>query len=171
MPGHHNADVTVKQVDAVHSSSHLHDRNSTHWDLKTHHPVAKQVYVRSLYWALASMTNLGYSKGCPIATNDSEYLLAICCQLTGAILYAIIFSNVAGLLQKIAAGEERYVKKQVATRGGLAHVSWSASTNATRTRRLRACGMAVEACVLARILHHRAVVLLDAAHVRGTLLL
>ena len=50
-------------------------------------------YVRSLYWALATMSSLGYGAA-PVAITDAEFVFAIMCQITGACMYAAIFGNV-----------------------------------------------------------------------------
>ena len=64
-------------------------------------------YVLSFYWALSTMSSLGYGQG-PLATIVPEYLLAIVAQLTGACVYALIFGNIAQLIQKIDASGARY---------------------------------------------------------------
>ena len=38
------------------------------------------VHVRAMYWALSTMSSLGYGSG-PVAVTDAEYVLAIACQV------------------------------------------------------------------------------------------
>jgi hypothetical protein len=69
--------------------------------------LAPRQYVLSFYWALSTMSSLGYGKG-PVAVQVQEFALAIFAQLTGACVYAIIFGNIAQLMQKMDAGGARY---------------------------------------------------------------
>merc|ERR1740117_286816 len=64
-------------------------------------------YVRSLYWALATMSSMGYGSA-PVAHTDGEYIFAIWCQVTGACLYAMIFGNIAQVIAKVDASGIRY---------------------------------------------------------------
>lgn len=70
-------------------------------------PSPYTVYVRSLYWALATTSSMGYGSG-PTAETDIECLLAIGAQVGGACLSAIIFSNVAAVINKGDATSSRY---------------------------------------------------------------
>ena len=63
--------------------------------------------VRALFWALSTMSSLGYGDG-PSAHTNFEYLWAITCQVLGACMYAAIFSNVAQLIAKLDAAGSRY---------------------------------------------------------------
>ena len=64
-------------------------------------------YILSFVWALSSMSSLGYGKG-PMATIVPEFSLAVIAQLTGACVYAMVFGNIAQLIQKIDASGMRY---------------------------------------------------------------
>ena len=68
---------------------------------------AETRYVRSLYWALATMSSLGYGQS-PVAVTDAEFVWAIICQVTGACMYAAIFGNIAQLIAKLAGAASRY---------------------------------------------------------------
>ena len=72
----------------------------------TPHSIGK-VHTRAMYWALSTMSSLGYGTG-PVAVTDAEYLLAIACQVLGACVAAAIFSNVAKLIDKLDAAGSRY---------------------------------------------------------------
>jgi len=63
--------------------------------------------VRSLYWALATMSSMGYGLS-PVAVTDAEFLWAMICQVTGACMYAAIFGNIAQLIAKLAGAASRY---------------------------------------------------------------
>ena len=60
-----------------------------------------------MYWALSTMSSLGYGSA-PVAVTDAEVLLAIVCQVLGACLAAAIFSNIAKLIDKLDAAGSRY---------------------------------------------------------------
>lgn len=64
-------------------------------------------YILSFYWALSTMSSMGYGAG-PVAGQVPEFMLAIVAQITGACLYAAIFGNIAQLIQKIDASGARY---------------------------------------------------------------
>ena len=66
-----------------------------------------KVHVRAMYWALSTMSSLGYGTG-PVAVTDTEYVFAIALQVLGAILAAAIFSNIAKLIEKLDAAGARY---------------------------------------------------------------
>ena len=70
-------------------------------------PSLRTVYTRSLYWALSTTSSMGYGAG-PTAITDDEYLLAIGAQICGACLSAIIFSNVASVINAGDAVSSRY---------------------------------------------------------------
>ena len=61
-------------------------------------------YVLSFYWALSTMSSLGYAKG--RWRSMAEFSLAIFAQLR-ACVYAMIFGNIAQLIQKIDASGAR----------------------------------------------------------------
>ena len=50
-------------------------------------PTAHTRWLRSLYWALATMTSLGYGSG-PVAHTDGEFAYSVVCQVLGARCYA-----------------------------------------------------------------------------------
>lgn len=68
------------------------------------------LYVRSLYWALATTSSLPYGSS-PTAVTDNEHLLAIVAQVCGAFISAVIFSQVAQLIVKKDAAAVRYEEK------------------------------------------------------------
>ena len=66
-----------------------------------------EMYIMSFYWALSTMSSMGYGRG-PAASHTVEFILAIVAQITGACLYAAIFGNIAQLIQKFDAPGARY---------------------------------------------------------------
>jgi len=70
-------------------------------------PRPRRRYIRSLYFALSTMSSLGYGNA-PVAITDAEYIFAILCQVTGACMYAAIFGNIAQLIAKLDASGARY---------------------------------------------------------------
>ena len=53
------------------------------------------------------MSSLGYGAS-PVAITDAEFIFAMCCQVTGACIYAAIFGNIAQLIAKLAGAASRY---------------------------------------------------------------
>jgi CRP-like cAMP-binding protein len=66
------------------------------------------MHVRSLAWALSTMSSMGYGKS-PVAISNTDYLYGYATQIIGACLSAAIFSNFAQLINKADAGAARYL--------------------------------------------------------------
>ena len=64
-------------------------------------------YVRSLYFALSTTSSMGYGNG-PAAVQDVEYVFAVCVQLFGACISAVIFSNISSVINKGDAASMRF---------------------------------------------------------------
>jgi len=65
------------------------------------------VHVRCLYWALATMSSMGYGNS-PVAHSTGDMLYSIGTQVVGACLAAGIFSNVAQMINQSDVKNARY---------------------------------------------------------------
>ena len=65
------------------------------------------MHIRAMYWALATMSSMGYGNA-PRAHSDLDYVYAMFAQVVGACLAAAIFSNIAQMINKGDASGARY---------------------------------------------------------------
>ena len=63
------------------------------------HTTTAEMYVASMYWAMTTLTTIGY--GDIIPTNDAERLYAVFAQLVSALVFGAIISNIGVLLAQL----------------------------------------------------------------------
>lgn len=61
-----------------------------------------KIHIRAMYWALSTMSSLGYGSA-PVAVTDAEYGLAMAVQVLGACSLALVFSNIAKIMAQLEA--------------------------------------------------------------------
>uniref|UniRef100_A0A3Q2XEE9 Voltage-gated delayed rectifier potassium channel KCNH4 n=1 Tax=Hippocampus comes TaxID=109280 RepID=A0A3Q2XEE9_HIPCM len=86
------------------------------WDIGWLHELAKRntsvgpsmrsSYVTSLYFALSSLTSVGF--GNVSANTDSEKIFSICTMLIGALMHAVVFGNVTAIIQRMYSRRSLY---------------------------------------------------------------
>uniref|UniRef100_A0A8C4P191 Voltage-gated delayed rectifier potassium channel KCNH4 n=1 Tax=Dicentrarchus labrax TaxID=13489 RepID=A0A8C4P191_DICLA len=83
------------------------------WDIGWLHELGKRQtswnsshYVTSLYFALSSLTSVGF--GNVSANTDSEKIFSICTMLIGALMHAVVFGNVTAIIQRMYSRRSLY---------------------------------------------------------------
>ncbi|XP_016405765.1 potassium voltage-gated channel subfamily H member 3-like [Sinocyclocheilus rhinocerous] len=69
-------------------------------------PSIRSSYVTSLYFALSSLTSVGF--GNVSANTDSEKIFSICTMLIGALMHAAVFGNVTAIIQRMYSRRSLY---------------------------------------------------------------
>ncbi|XP_061579210.1 potassium voltage-gated channel subfamily H member 8 [Cololabis saira] len=69
-------------------------------------PSMRSSYVTSLYFALSSLTSVGF--GNVSANTDSEKIFSICTMLVGALMHAVVFGNVTAIIQRMYSRRSLY---------------------------------------------------------------
>ncbi|CAB1421100.1 unnamed protein product [Pleuronectes platessa] len=69
-------------------------------------PTMRSSYVTSLYFALSSLTSVGF--GNVSANTDSEKIFSICTMLIGALMHAVVFGNVTAIIQRMYSRRSLY---------------------------------------------------------------
>ncbi|XP_053564059.1 potassium voltage-gated channel subfamily H member 3 [Bombina bombina] len=64
-------------------------------------PSPRSSYITSLYFALSSLTSVGF--GNVSANTDTEKIFSICIMLIGALMHALVFGNVTAIIQRMYA--------------------------------------------------------------------
>uniref|UniRef100_A0A3B5MS07 Ion transport domain-containing protein n=1 Tax=Xiphophorus couchianus TaxID=32473 RepID=A0A3B5MS07_9TELE len=106
--------------------SEIETNNPASWDIGWLHELAKRLgtmlngsgmmlsggpsvrssYVTSLYFALSSLTSVGF--GNVSANTDSEKIFSICTMLIGALMHAVVFGNVTAIIQRMYSRRSLY---------------------------------------------------------------
>ncbi|XP_064420101.1 potassium voltage-gated channel subfamily H member 8 [Latimeria chalumnae] len=69
-------------------------------------PSIRSSYVTSLYFALSSLTSVGF--GNVSANTDAEKIFSICTMLIGALMHAVVFGNVTAIIQRMYSRRSQY---------------------------------------------------------------
>ncbi|XP_058478311.1 potassium voltage-gated channel subfamily H member 8-like isoform X1 [Solea solea] len=69
-------------------------------------PSVRSSYVTSLYFALSSLTSVGF--GNVSANTDAEKIFSICTMLIGALMHAVVFGNVTAIIQRMYSRRSLY---------------------------------------------------------------
>ncbi|KAE8626382.1 hypothetical protein XENTR_v10006613 [Xenopus tropicalis] len=64
-------------------------------------PSLRSSYITSLYFALSSLTSVGF--GNVSANTDTEKIFSLCIMLIGALMHALVFGNVTAIIQRLYA--------------------------------------------------------------------
>uniref|UniRef100_A0A3B4AW96 Voltage-gated delayed rectifier potassium channel KCNH4 n=1 Tax=Periophthalmus magnuspinnatus TaxID=409849 RepID=A0A3B4AW96_9GOBI len=102
--------------------SEIESNSASSWDIGWLHELAKRLgtpyfltpggpsvrssYVTSLYFALSSLTSVGF--GNVSANTDSEKIFSICTMLIGALMHAVVFGNVTAIIQRMYSRRSLY---------------------------------------------------------------
>uniref|UniRef100_A0A3Q3FSV6 Voltage-gated delayed rectifier potassium channel KCNH4 n=1 Tax=Labrus bergylta TaxID=56723 RepID=A0A3Q3FSV6_9LABR len=76
------------------------------WSTLSGGPSVRSSYVTSLYFALSSLTSVGF--GNVSANTDSEKIFSICTMLIGALMHAVVFGNVTAIIQRMYSRRSLY---------------------------------------------------------------
>ncbi|KAM4626131.1 voltage-gated delayed rectifier potassium channel KCNH8-like isoform 2-T2 [Discoglossus pictus] len=95
--------VLVEKSNSTTNSSHV--MNQTVGDLIGGPPL-RSSYVTSLYFALSSLTSVGF--GNVSANTDAEKIFSICTMLIGALMHAVVFGNVTAIIQRMYSRRSLY---------------------------------------------------------------
>uniref|UniRef100_A0A673H5W6 Voltage-gated delayed rectifier potassium channel KCNH4 n=1 Tax=Sinocyclocheilus rhinocerous TaxID=307959 RepID=A0A673H5W6_9TELE len=98
--------------------SEIENNSPGSWDIGWLHELGKRLavlgggpsirssYVTSLYFALSSLTSVGF--GNVSANTDSEKIFSICTMLIGALMHAAVFGNVTAIIQRMYSRRSLY---------------------------------------------------------------
>ena len=71
-------------------------------------------YLYSVYWALTTLTTVGYGDITP--TNNAERVFSLFALLTGALVFGYMLSSIGDLLRNVDKNMQRLVDESALTR-------------------------------------------------------
>lgn len=74
------------------------------------YPTAVQVYLASMYWALATTTSIGYGDVVPAPCSSAEQIACIILMCVAALSWSIIIANTVELVKDMHSASEAYQK-------------------------------------------------------------
>ncbi|XP_056389310.1 potassium voltage-gated channel subfamily H member 8-like isoform X5 [Hyla sarda] len=102
MPYHDRLDISSS---GSANSNGSHVLNQSFSDI-TGGPSLRSSYITSLYFALSSLTSVGF--GNVSANTDAEKIFSICTMLIGALMHAVVFGNVTAIIQRMYSRRSLY---------------------------------------------------------------
>uniref|UniRef100_A0A8C5WLV2 Voltage-gated delayed rectifier potassium channel KCNH4 n=1 Tax=Leptobrachium leishanense TaxID=445787 RepID=A0A8C5WLV2_9ANUR len=100
--------IGQKEIE-VHEIGWLHEfskRVGMPYSFLTGGPLLRSSYITSLYFALSSLTSVGF--GNVSANTDAEKIFSICTMLIGALMHAVVFGNVTAIIQRMYSRRSLY---------------------------------------------------------------
>ncbi|XP_071977363.1 voltage-gated delayed rectifier potassium channel KCNH8-like isoform X2 [Engystomops pustulosus] len=87
-------------------SAHSNGSHGLNHSELTGGPPLRSSYITSLYFALSSLTSVGF--GNVSANTDAEKIFSICTMLIGALMHAVVFGNVTAIIQRMYSRRSLY---------------------------------------------------------------
>ncbi|KAM4698553.1 voltage-gated delayed rectifier potassium channel KCNH8-like [Rhinophrynus dorsalis] len=101
--------IPFSVAEKISSANNTIQPNSSHGGNQTlliGGPTLRSSYITSLYFALSSLTSVGF--GNVSANTDAEKIFSICTMLIGALMHAVVFGNVTAIIQRMYSRRSLY---------------------------------------------------------------